>query len=156
MTERTFWVCSTVVGPVTVICDGEYIVGLRFGRCPPEDGREESTCLSERCFRQLEEYLAGGRQQFDLPLRVEGTVFQKKVWRALLAIPFGETCCYADIAVRIGHPKACRAVGAASHNNPIPVVIPCHRVIGKNGDLTGYAGGIPVKKYLLNLEKTVV
>lgn len=102
--------------------------------------------------RQLEEYFAGTRTQFDLPLDPVGTEFQRDVWRALLTIPYGETRSYADIAHAIGRPTATRAVGAANGRNPLPIVTPCHRVIGSNGTLTGFAGGLPNKQLLLALE----
>lgn len=101
---------------------------------------------------QLADYFAGRRQIFDLPLDFHGTDFQKQVWAALLAIPFGETRSYAAIAHAIGKPSACRAVGAANGRNPISIIAPCHRVIGKNGALTGFAGGLKAKQYLLDME----
>jgi methylated-DNA-[protein]-cysteine S-methyltransferase len=102
--------------------------------------------------RQLKDYFAGRRKAFDLKLDFAGTDFQKKVWAALLTIPFGETRTYADIARQIGHPAAMRAVGAANGRNPISIVAPCHRVIGANGELTGFAGGLAAKAFLLRLE----
>jgi methylated-DNA-[protein]-cysteine S-methyltransferase len=107
-------------------------------------------------YRQLEEYLQGGRRDFSLSLDLRGTDFQLQVWEALSRIPYGETRSYKDLAGLIGRPKAVRAVGQANHVNPVPVVIPCHRVIGADGDLTGYGGGIPLKKQLLALEKKFV
>ncbi|MGC3980574.1 MAG: methylated-DNA--[protein]-cysteine S-methyltransferase [Steroidobacteraceae bacterium] len=103
--------------------------------------------------KQLQEYFAGQRTSFDLPLDFVGTDFQKQVWSALLQIPFGETRSYAQIARQLGNPNAMRAVGAANGRNPISIIAPCHRVIGANGDLTGFAGGLEVKKYLLALEQ---
>lgn len=103
--------------------------------------------------KQLREYFAGTRQQFDLPLDFEGTVFQKKVWQALLGIPFGETRSYRDIAAQVGNIKAVRAVGAANGKNPISIIAPCHRVVGANGKLVGFAGGLNNKEILLGLEK---
>jgi len=102
--------------------------------------------------RQLTDYFAGERTSFDLPLDFQGTDFQKSVWAALLTIPFGETRSYAEIARQVGRPTAFRAVGAANGKNPISIVAPCHRVIGTNGSMTGFAGGIEGKKYLLELE----
>lgn len=102
---------------------------------------------------QLDEYFSGQRKIFDLPINPKGTEFQKKVWKALIQIPYGKTCSYKDIAVSVGNPKASRAVGMANNKNPIPIIIPCHRVIGKNGNLTGYAGGLDLKSTLLNLEQ---
>ena len=103
--------------------------------------------------KQLREYFVGTRQQFDLPLDFEGTVFQKKVWQALLSIPFGETRSYRDIAEQVGNIKAVRAVGAANGKNPISIIAPCHRVVGVNGKLVGFAGGLNNKEILLGLEK---
>jgi methylated-DNA-[protein]-cysteine S-methyltransferase len=103
--------------------------------------------------RQLNEYFAGKRKTFDVPLDFVGTAFQKRVWEALLAIPFGETRTYAEIATQLGDPKATRAVGAANGKNPISVIAPCHRVIGSSGKLTGYAGGLEAKARLLQLER---
>lgn len=103
--------------------------------------------------RQLREYFAGQRTNFDLPLAPDGTDFQKKVWRQLQDIPYGETISYGELAARVGNVKASRAVGAANGKNPIPIVIPCHRVIGANGKLTGFGGGLPVKEKLLALER---
>jgi methylated-DNA-[protein]-cysteine S-methyltransferase len=102
--------------------------------------------------RQLEEYFAGRRREFALPLDPSGTAFQRRVWDALLTIPFGETRTYAQIARQIGHPSAMRAVGAANGRNPLSIVVPCHRVVGSTGALTGFAGGLDVKAYLLALE----
>ncbi len=121
---------------------------VKFGRCR-EQG--ESALLQETR-RQLDEYFAGKRKEFDLPHKAEGTLFQQKVWQALQQIPYGKTVCYKDIAEAVGSPKACRAVGMANHNNPICIIVPCHRVIGANGSLVGYAEGLDVKQKLLELE----
>ena len=110
--------------------------------------------LTRRVFAQLDEYFAGTRRSFDFECRVQGTPFQQKVWAALREIPYGETRSYKDIAEAIGHPKAFRAVGMANHANPIFIVIPCHRVIGSNGSLVGYGGGLEMKKSLLQLERS--
>lgn len=112
----------------------------------------EKTPLTDKVYYQLVEYLEGKRKKFDFCYKMKGTDFQKKVWTALCDIPYGETCTYKDIAIAIGNPKSCRAVGMANNKNPITIVVPCHRVIGSNGKLVGYAGGIPMKKYLLELE----
>jgi methylated-DNA-[protein]-cysteine S-methyltransferase len=111
------------------------------------------TPLIRKAAAQLAEYFDGKRKTFVLPLALQGTAFQISVWKALQRIPAGETRSYKDVAALIGNPKACRAVGMANNRNPIAIIIPCHRVIGKNGNLTGYAGGLPVKQYLLDLEK---
>jgi methylated-DNA-[protein]-cysteine S-methyltransferase len=115
----------------------------------PEDA---PNALTEAVCRQLDEYFAGTRTTFDFPLRLQGTPFQEKVWAALRDIPYGETRSYQQIAQAIGQPKACRAVGMANHRNPIYIVVPCHRVVGANGALTGYGGGLDMKKALLELE----
>lgn len=114
---------------------------------------QKSTPLLEEAIKQLKEYFIGKRKQFDLPLHLETTEFRKKVWEELLKIPYGETATYKQIAERIGKPKAARAVGMANHDNPIPIIVPCHRVIGANGKLTGYALGLEMKQELLTLEK---
>lgn len=109
-------------------------------------------CLN-KAVSQLNEYFNSKRTSFDLPLNLKGTKFQIKVWQALLSIPYAQTVSYQDIALKIGNPRAVRAVGAANAKNPLAIVIPCHRVIGKNGKLTGYNGGLSVKEFLLNLER---
>lgn len=105
--------------------------------------------------RELDEYFAGKRREFTVPIRSSGTPFREKVWAALRTIPYGETRSYGQIARQIGNAKACRAVGGANHNNPIMIITPCHRVIGGDGSLTGFGGGLEVKEYLLNLERRV-
>ena len=115
--------------------------------------RSMPSLLQREVDKQMREDFEGKRKAFELPLRPDGTDFQKKVWNALLEIPFGETRSYQDIANAVGSPKACRAVGMANHHNPIIIVIPCHRVIGKNGKLVGYGGGLSMKEKLLLLEK---
>lgn len=108
--------------------------------------------ITQRAVEQLADYFSGQRTNFDLPLDAKGTAFQKSVWQALCDIPHGQTCSYGDIANKLGNPKAVRAVGAANGKNPISIVVPCHRVIGANGTLTGYAGGLTRKSFLLELE----
>ncbi len=119
---------------------------------------EKTACWNDgRFFRlaadQLREYFSGKRTVFELPLDLKGTVFQKQVWEALCRIPFGETRSYQDIACEIGRPKAVRAVGMACHVNPVVIAVPCHRVIGKNGSLTGFGGGLDRKSFLLEFER---
>ena len=120
-------------------------------REPEADWIFNERALAEAC-RQLREYFAGERQVFDIPLQLNGTEFQVSVLQALLKIPYGQTTSYGEIAKRIGRPKAVRAVGAANGRNPIPIVVPCHRVIGSTGDLTGFGGGLDTKEALLRLE----
>ncbi len=122
------------------------------GRLEPQPGWIEDSAPFAETMRQLAEYFAGERRDFDLPLRPHGTDFQLEVLDALREIPYGETASYADIAQRLGRPKAVRAVGAANGRNPLPIVIPCHRVIGSNGSMTGFGGGIDTKVALLRLE----
>ncbi len=149
------YVFDTAIGRIAI---GEKDGAITLLRLPGEEAPEEmdqrETELLGRAAAQLREYLAGERREFDLPLAPEGTAFQKAVWNALLEIPYGETCSYGQIAARVGNPKACRAVGMANHRNPIPIFIPCHRVVGADGSLTGYGGGLECKQTLLQLEKT--
>ena len=137
------------IGSLTLVSDGESLTAIRFG----DTTRDLCSCpVLEQAAEELAEYFAGERRVFTVPLHARGTEFQRAVWAALCEIGYGETASYAQIAMRIGNPKACRAVGSANHCNPIPIMVPCHRVIGKNGAMTGYAGGISVKEFLLNLE----
>jgi O-6-methylguanine DNA methyltransferase len=113
----------------------------------------DSKLKNQTVLRQLKEYFNGTRKKFTVPLDIQGTPFQKQVWEAVSQVPYGETCSYGEIARRIGKPKAVRAVGMANHNNPVPIVIPCHRIIGADGSLTGYGAGISIKEKLLHLEQ---
>lgn len=113
----------------------------------------QRTELTDRVYRQVMEYLNGKRKTFDFAYELNGTAFQKKVWEQLLCIPYGETRTYQEIAAAIGNPKASRAVGMANNKNPLTIVVPCHRVVGAHGNMVGYAGGIDMKKALLDLEK---
>ncbi len=115
----------------------------------PDAEFEENSEQNQTALRQLREYFAGERQQFDLPLHLFGTEFHRRVWQELQKIPFGKTASYKEIAVRIGKANAIRAVGQANHHNPIPIIIPCHRVIGSDGKLVGFGGGLPMKQQLL-------
>lgn len=138
---------ATPFGPMCLVEENGALT--RF--CRGGSGTDESPLLLE-AEQQLLEYFRGGRRSFGLPLAPRGTPFQKAVWAALLEIPYGETRSYAEIAARTGNPRACRAVGMANRSNPLPVFIPCHRVIGADGSLTGYAGGLDMKAALLALE----
>ena len=129
-----------------------HFVDGRHRRSPPAEWQEDQTAFDDVA-AQLGEYFAGARRNFDVPLAPQGTPFQQRVWRALLDIPYGETISYGELAARIGQRTASRAVGLANGSNPISIVIPCHRVIGANGNLTGYGGGLPVKQQLLALER---
>jgi methylated-DNA-[protein]-cysteine S-methyltransferase len=148
---------STLTTPIgelllTADADGALTAVHLPGRHPDTGGWERDDALLEPARRQLAEYFAGERTAFDLLLRPAGAPFQKQVWDALLRIPYGETASYGEIARELGHPTASRAVGAANGRNPIAIVVPCHRVIGANGSLTGYAGGLDRKRALLDLE----
>lgn len=145
------------IGRLRLIASETKLVGIWFeggrdaARPHPALSRRSSTML-ERTRAQLEEYFAGARREFELPLDPRGTDFQRSVWRRLLQIPYGETTTYGALARELGDPGASRAVGLANGSNPIPIVIPCHRVIGANGSLTGFGGGLPIKQALLELE----
>jgi methylated-DNA-[protein]-cysteine S-methyltransferase len=132
---------------------GAAIAGVFFGTKPPVGCVKAETPLIKKAAAQIEEYLAGKRKKFILPLVMHGTEFQRAVWRALQDIPYGETRSYKEIAAAIGRPKAVRAVGMANHRNPISIIVPCHRVIGHDGSLVGYGGGLPLKRRLLELEQ---
>ena len=144
---------ETLIGELTVLENDGRITNLHFGTVSILGMKEMKTPVIEEVEKQINEYYQGKRQDYELPLHLEGTPFQMKVWEALREIPKGETRTYEDIAIAVGNPKASRAVGMANNRNRIPVIIPCHRVIGKNGRLVGYAGGLDVKARLLALEK---
>ena len=144
------------IGELLLAGDDEALTMIGFPegkmrRKPASDWVENKQAFAEAS-RQLKEYFAGERHEFDLPLRLDGTEFQILVLEELQRIPYGETTSYGDIASRIGRPKAVRAVGAANGRNPIPIVVPCHRVIGSSGSLTGFGGGLDAKRALLQLE----
>ncbi len=147
---------DTLLGPLYVAEDGEGICLIEFGGALPEGCAEAETPLLLEARRQLAEYFAGERIRFTLPLSLCGTPFQKRVWQALRDIPFGETRRYGQVAAAVGCPKACRAVGGANHKNPVSIVVPCHRVIGADGSLVGYGGGLDKKKALLKLEASAI
>jgi methylated-DNA-[protein]-cysteine S-methyltransferase len=144
---------ETKIGKIGIIENGEAITQLYFEEVSPQDINMIETPLLKKANEQLQEYITGKRKVFDLPLAPQGTEFQQRVWDALQQIPYGETYSYKDIAKNIGNIKASRAVGMANNKNPILIFIPCHRVIGSNGDLVGYAGGVKVKEKLLEMEK---
>lgn len=144
-----FYEYNTKIGEIYISADENFIVGISTKK---PSGDEKETTLTKKAFLQLEEYFAGKRKTFDLPLKLDGTEFQKRVWQELLKIPYGKTISYKELAKAVGNEKACRAVGMANNKNKIMIVIPCHRVVGSNGDLTGYAGGLDIKKQLIDLE----
>ncbi len=144
-------VLDTPVGRMALEAEEGALTALYLPNHPMEPAGEETPLLAEGR-RQLLEYFAGTRRAFDLPLDPQGTPFRRRVWAALCAIPYGETITYGELARRVGNPKAVRAVGQANHHNPLAILIPCHRVVGAGGSLTGYGGGLPLKRYLLELE----
>jgi methylated-DNA-[protein]-cysteine S-methyltransferase len=140
-------------GVVSLIANNEGLEQIRFEASIPDGAiRCDNHPILREARRQLDAYFAGDLQDFHLPLDLKGTPFQIRVWQALLEIPYGETRSYAEQARVVGSPDAVRAVGAANGRNPIPIVVPCHRVIGSNGKLTGFGGGLPLKRWLLDLE----
>jgi methylated-DNA-[protein]-cysteine S-methyltransferase len=150
-----FTYVDSPIGRLLLCCDGAALTGLYMDSpsLPPRDSGDWTEDASAgplpKAVRQLREYFAGTRREFDLPLRLEGTVFQQRVWRSLGEIRYGETWSYGQLAKRIGNPNASRAVGLANGRNPISILVPCHRVIGADGSLTGYGGGLERKRWLL-------
>lgn len=150
--ERAFCYLETPIGTLRIAESEKGILSLRFDDTASPPPEAKSLYLDDAC-RQLSEYFLKKRRSFELPLDLRGSQFQKRVWSELQRIPYGETRSYGEIAENIGKPKAARAVGLANNRNPILIIIPCHRVVGKDKKLVGYAGGIERKKYLLELER---
>ena len=150
ISNLTFY--QSPMGWLQIADDDTFITGISLINEPKEN--QLPSPLGRLATKELTEYFNGRRQNFTLPINPQGTEFQKNVWQQLRQIPYGQTASYKDIAQAIGNPKACRAVGMANNKNPILIVIPCHRVIGADGSLVGFGGGLPAKKFLLNLEKT--
>jgi methylated-DNA-[protein]-cysteine S-methyltransferase len=157
MSTTSYTQIESPLGPLLLAADEAGLREIRFvnGRrpAPPESTWREDRAPLNQTIRQLQAYFAGELENFDLQLAPKGTPFQLDVWHRLCDIPYGQTISYGELAGRIGNPKASRAVGLANGSNPIPIVIPCHRVIGSNGKLTGYGGGLPIKEKLLALER---
>lgn len=156
MTVHTTTIDSPI-GPLFLAAGGDGLRAIEFrnNRHPVrrgDDWHEGDNAILREAHRQLSEYFARRRRTFDLPLAPEGTPFQRRVWTTLATIPYGQTISYAELAARVGRPGAARAVGAANGRNPLPIVLPCHRVIGADGSLTGFGGGLPAKRFLLELE----
>lgn len=144
-------ILSTPCGPLRLAIDASGLAHVDFmdeGMTTPQDWIDDAEALAPYV-QQFAEWFAGTRQQFDLPLSLHGTEFQRAAWLALADIPYGDTCSYGQQASRLGRPTAVRAIGAANGRNPLPIILPCHRVIGSNGSLTGYAGGLDRKRWLL-------
>lgn len=147
---------DTPIGRLLIAGNAQGLVRIAFegsSHATPNPDWSAAACpLLDQAENELMAYFASERRQFSVPLNPQGTPFQNQVWQALSTIPYGQTCSYAAIAKQIGNPKAVRAVGAANGRNPLPIIVPCHRVIGSNGALTGFAGGLPIKQQLLALE----
>lgn len=143
------------VGKIVIGIESDSITDLHFAKSfvPPLEYKREETPLHSKVAKELSEYFEGIRKVFDLPLATVGTDFQKRCWKALLQVPYGKTQSYGDIARAVGCPKGFRAVGMANNRNPIAIIIPCHRIIGTDGKLVGFGGGLEIKKFLLELEK---
>ncbi len=151
---KTIHYQETPVGWIGIAEEDGEITDLLFGKDNVKEGMAKGkTPLTELAGQQVQEYFEGKRESFELPIRLDGTEFQKKVWNALCGIPYGETRSYKEIAKAIGNEKAVRAVGMANNRNPISIIVPCHRVIGSDGKLVGYGGGLDAKEHLLGLEK---
>lgn len=150
--DRARTVIETPVGPLTIVACDQGITAISFGVISGTCGAPATHPLLSEAVHQLREYFAGALRSFNLPILLEGTAFQKSVWEVLMDIPYGETISYGEQARRLGNPAAVRAVGLANGRNPVPIVVPCHRVIGANGMLTGYGGGLAIKEALLALE----
>lgn len=147
-----FTILDSPIGKLLLARDDHGLAAIQFDPEPHDDWTRDDSAFDE-ARAQLGEYFAGKRRAFELKLAPRGTSFQLEVWAALRAIPYGETRSYREIARRIGRPEAIRAVGAANGANPLPIIVPCHRVIGANGSLTGFGGGLPAKRFLLDLEQ---
>lgn len=152
---KSIWFYDTDLGKIGIAEEKGFITDIIFGEYSADFPAEErETPLIKEAYRQIDLYLKGKLRGFDLPLYQQGTAFQEKVWNALREIPYGETRSYKDIAVAIGNEKATRAVGSANNKNSLPIVIPCHRVIGADGKLVGYGGGLNIKEFLLSFESS--
>lgn len=141
------------IGMLEICCSETHLTSIKFITENSEKKKSKPNKLNNLTIVQIDEYLNGKRKIFDLPLAPQGTDFQKKVWNELTKIPYGSTKSYKEIAQNIGNPQAARAIGMANNKNPLPIIIPCHRVIGSNGKLIGYRGGLNIKQNLLNIEK---
>ena len=142
----------TSIGEIWIVEEDGFIVNVKY-TLDISNIKERETPLIKKTYHQIAEYLKNKRETFDIPLRLKGTKFQQRVWAALQTIPYGEVWSYKHLAKVIDCPKGCRAVGNANNRNPIAIIIPCHRVVGINGELVGYAGGINIKKQLLDIEQ---
>ncbi|MBU5483224.1 methylated-DNA--[protein]-cysteine S-methyltransferase [Clostridium sp. MSJ-11] len=154
MIKKYYGYYHSPIGILEIICSEDKLLSVMV--IDKEKPRSESNLILENTIIQLDEYFNGNRKEFDLKISLEGTDFQKQIWSELMKIPYGRTLSYKELAIKIGNEKAVRAVGNANGRNIIWVIVPCHRVIGTNGSLTGYAGGLGVKQWLLEHEKSFV
>lgn len=146
-----YFTYTTPVGKLTIASNGHSITHIVFG-IASFSGENRASALTNKASTQLQQYFSGKRKSFDFPIEAQGTPFQKAVWASVAKIPYGETRSYKEIAASVGNERATRAVGMANNKNPLPIVVPCHRVIGANGKPVGYAGGLKIKQFLLDLE----
>lgn len=151
--KRNYCIYQTPLGDVMAVEENGYLIFLGFDTVPPSNTVNVKSPLLKQLEKELTAYFNKTLSSFSIPIKLNGTHFQQKVWQALQTIPYGETISYQELACRIGHPQACRAVGMANHHNPVSIIVPCHRVIGKSGKLIGYGGGLDKKEFLLKLEK---
>lgn len=148
-----YYFYETIIGYLTISADEQGITDVSFGKRNPVHAVCQETPVIKQAVNELQEYFEGRRQEFTVPLHPQGTDFQLRVWQVLRTIPYGKTWSYKQVATAAGNPNASRAVGMANNRNPIAIIIPCHRVIGANGRLVGYAGGLDVKEKLLEIEQ---
>jgi len=157
-TVNEYSIISSPIGDLMLVADTSALVGLYFVGCdhlPAASDRWQINAKNpvlQQATKQLQEYFAGKRETFSVPLRLVGTLFQEKIWREIARIPYGKTTSYSELATRAGSPQATRAAGTSTGRNPVAIIIPCHRVIGKNGGICGFAGGLERKRHLLALE----
>ncbi len=158
VTVRAERIIASPIGDIYLAAEKGALIAVRTHHLPDSCQHGEATDerILDRTEQQLGEYFCGKRRIFDIPLRTEGTPFQREVWQATANVPYGTAMTYGDIARKINRPRSARAVGMAENKNPIAIIVPCHRIIGSNGKLTGYAGGIDIKKHLLRIERAEI
>lgn len=151
--ELYYYTYNTIIGSLNITVDDFYIRYISIGKYKNDNHILKETEIINNAFIQINEYLSGSRKNFSLNIKYEGTLFQQKVWQSLLNISYGNTISYKELAEKVLSPKAYRAAGSACGQNPLPIIVPCHRVIHSNGNISGYALGAEIKRFLLNLEK---
>ena len=152
--SAAYLIAKSPIDDLMLVADDSALIGVHFAGFEPRENwkRTPAHPILKEAAQQLQDYFAGKRNKFSIPLRLEGTEFQKKIWKQIARIPYGQTISYSDLAKNAGNPEAIRAAGTSTGRNPIAIIIPCHRVVGKNGAMCGFGGGLPRKKFLLNLE----